>query len=72
MLSQDNQFFTGGLGLAALGFAASMTGRVTTVGTALARRYLLITLEVTSKDPAYPWVLSWLLSWWLSWWLWPP
>lgn len=60
MLSQDNQFFTGGLGLAALGFAASMTGRVTTVGTALARRYLLITLEVTSKDPSYPWVLSWL------------
>ena len=60
LMSQDNQFFTGGLGLAALGFAASMTGRVSTVATALARRYLLITLEVTSKDPAYPWVLSWL------------
>jgi mitochondrial chaperone BCS1 len=56
----DNQFFTGGLGLAALGFAASFATRASNIAGTLARRYLLITLEVTSKDPAYPWVLSWL------------
>ena len=60
LMGEDNQFFTGGLGLAAIGFAASMTGRMSTIATTLARRYLLITLEVTSKDAAYPWVLSWL------------
>ena len=26
----------------------------------LAQRHLLVTLEVTSKDRAYPWVLQWL------------
>merc|ERR1719181_1087802 len=26
----------------------------------LARRHLMVTLEVTSKDVSYPWVLQWL------------
>jgi len=56
----NNEFFTGGLGLAAIGFAASLATRSSAMATTFARRYLLITLEVTSKDPAYPWVLSWL------------
>ena len=28
----------------------------------LAQRHLLVTLEVTSKDKAYPWVLQWLTA----------
>ncbi len=28
----------------------------------MAKRYLLVTLEVTSKDRSYPWVLQWLAA----------
>ena len=57
-----NQFFAGGLGLAALGVGASFLRRGSSVAQAVLRRQLLVTLEVTSKDPSYPWVLNWLNS----------
>ena len=55
-----NQFFTGGIGLAALGAAAGVARAGMRSAVMLLRRHALITLEVTSKDPSYPWVLNWL------------
>mmetsp|Transcript_24798 Transcript_24798/g.59660 ORF Transcript_24798/g.59660 Transcript_24798/m.59660 type:complete len:496 (+) Transcript_24798:297-1784(+) len=56
----ENQFFTGGIGLAALGAAATIARGGLQTAMTLARRHLLMTLEVTSKDPAYPWLLNWI------------
>eukprot|EP01050_Picozoa_sp_SAG11_P002213 SAG11_NODE_108_length_16386_cov_20.828329_7_plen_202_part_00 len=59
-LGMENQFFTGGLGLAALGAMAGAARGLSSAGMAMAKRHLLVTLEVTSKDTSYPWVLNWL------------
>eukprot|EP00939_MAST-03C_sp_MAST-3C-sp1_P002342 g2342.t1 len=58
----DNQFFTGGLGIAALGAAATVARRAGGVAALMFRRHCMTTLEVTSKDLSYPWVLQWLNS----------
>ncbi|KAG5176121.1 BCS1 N terminal-domain-containing protein [Tribonema minus] len=58
----SNPFFTGGVGLALLGAAAGVARRVGAAGTMMARRHLLMTLEVTNKDPSFPWVLHWLTT----------
>ena len=58
----DNALFQGGVGLAGLGIAAQFARRLSGTATMLLRRHFLMTLEVTSKDPAYPWVLNWLNS----------
>ena len=58
----DNQFFAGGLGLALLGAGASVLRRSGSMVSMMARRHLVMTLEVTSKDASYPWVLQWLNS----------
>jgi chaperone BCS1 len=60
LIPADNQFFAGGFGLAALGAGAAILRRSYQVAAQLARRHLLSTLEVTSKDRAFPWVLNWL------------
>jgi len=61
-LPVQNQFFTGGIGLAALGMAATAARGGMRTAAMLARRHLLMTLEVTSKDPSYPWILNWISS----------
>ncbi|SPQ98612.1 Mitochondrial chaperone BCS1 [Plasmodiophora brassicae] len=58
----DTPVFQGGMGLALVGTLAALGRRGLTVGAALARRHLLMSLEVTSKDASYPWVLNWLSS----------
>ena len=60
LLPVDNQFFAGGLGLGAMGIGMSFLRKASTTFSMLARRHLLMTLEVTSKDATYPWVLQWL------------
>ena len=57
---EGNPYFSAGFGLGILGtgLAALRGGARTAV--ALAQRHLLVTLEVTSKDKAYPWVLHWM------------
>eukprot|EP00940_MAST-03C_sp_MAST-3C-sp2_P000621 g621.t1 len=60
LVPTDNQFFTGGLGIAALGVAAGAARRLGGVATLMFRRHCMTTLEVTSKDLSYPWVLHWL------------
>ena len=57
-----NPYFTAGFGLGVLGTGlAALRGAGKTAFT-LAQRHLLVTLEVTSKDRAYPWVLQWLTA----------
>ena len=60
LLPLDNQFFSGGLGLAAMGVGLSFLRKSSATLNMLARRHLMMTLEVTSKDVTYPWVLNWL------------
>ncbi|CAM9854646.1 unnamed protein product [Chrysoparadoxa australica] len=57
---ESNPFFTGGLGLAVLGAAAGFARQGAGLAMMMARRHLIMTLEVTSKDQSYPWVLNWL------------
>ena len=60
LLPTDNAFFSGGLGLGLIGAVAQLGRRGMSVVGLLARRHLLVTLEVTSKDVIYPLVLAWL------------
>ena len=62
ILPADNPVFSGGFGLAVLAAGASMVRSFSQVGITMARRHLLMTLEVTSKDRSYPWVLQWLAA----------
>lgn len=56
----DNAMFSGGFGLAVLAAGAQLLRGASQVGITLAKRHFLVTLEVTSKDRSYPWVLQWL------------
>ena len=59
LLPLDNELFSGGLGLAAMGMALQVARRSSTAASMLARRHLMMTLEVTSGR-GVPWVLQWL------------
>ena len=56
----DNPLFAGGIGLGALGAAAAFARKGALVGLAAARRRLLVNVEISKQDPAYPWILAWL------------
>lgn len=61
-LPTDNPVFSGGFGLAVLGVGAQILRKSSTVAMQMARKHLLVTLEVTNKDRSYPWVLQWLTN----------
>ncbi|CAJ2513079.1 Uu.00g011980.m01.CDS01 [Anthostomella pinea] len=56
----DNPVFAGGFGLASLGAALAFArrGALTTAG--MIRRRMLVNVEISQQDPAYPWILAWL------------
>ena len=56
----DNPLFAGGLGLAGLGAAAATARKGLVAGLGAARRRMLVNLEISRQDPAYPWILAWL------------
>lgn len=56
----DNQVFAGGIGLGVLAGGAQALRLSYQVGIRMLRRQLLTSLEVTSKDKSFPWVLHWL------------
>ena len=56
----ENPLFAGGMGLAGLGAAAAFARRVVISGAALARRRMLVSVEISRRDPSYPWILAWL------------
>lgn len=57
-----NPFFTAGFGLAALGATVRYGSQGLRRGAELAKRRLLVDLEVTRHDPSYPWVLNWMTA----------
>ncbi|KAK2609070.1 Complex III assembly protein translocase and chaperone [Conoideocrella luteorostrata] len=56
----DNPLFAGGIGLASLGAAAAFARKGATVALGAVRRRLLVNVEISKQDPAYPWILAWL------------
>ncbi|CAI6340334.1 unnamed protein product [Periconia digitata] len=57
-----NPFFTAGFGLAALATAARVGQKALTHGASLVRRRMLVDLEITRHDHAYPWLLLWMTN----------
>lgn len=55
-----NPLFTAGFGLAALAAAARLAQQGLRKGADLARRRLLVDVEITRHDDAYPWLLHWM------------
>jgi len=55
-----NPYFSAGFGLGLLGTGFAAMRGAGKAAVTMAQRHLLVTLEVTSKDKAYPWVLQWL------------
>ncbi|KOS22236.1 Mitochondrial chaperone BCS1 [Escovopsis weberi] len=56
----DNPLFAGGIGLASLGAAAAFARKGLLSALGAARRRLLVNVEISKQDAAYPWVLAWL------------
>ena len=57
---EGNPYFSAGFGLGIMGAGLAAMRGMGKAALTLAKRHLLVTLEVTSKDRAYPWVLQWL------------
>ena len=57
-----NPYFTAGFGLGVMATALTAARAGGKAGLVMLQRQLLVTLEVTSKDRAYPWVLQWLTA----------
>ena len=56
----ENPLFAGGIGLASLGAAAAFARKGAIIALGAARRRLIVNVEISKQDPAYPWVLAWL------------
>ena len=56
----ENPVFAGGLGLAGLGVAAQIGRKSVIRGATLVKQRLLVNLEISKRDPSYPWILQWL------------
>ena len=56
----NNPVFSGGFGLAILAVGASALRSSARLSLDLLKRHFVISLEVTSKDKAYPWILQWI------------
>lgn len=59
-LLNGNPYFEAGFGLTLVGTCLAAARGGAKAAAAATRRHFLVTLEVTSKDRAYPWVLAWL------------
>jgi len=60
--SPTSAVFAGGAGVAVMGVALGAARSSSRLVTNVLRRQFTTTLEVTSKDAAYPWILHWLKS----------
>ncbi|GAA6018529.1 hypothetical protein JCM10207_007207 [Rhodosporidiobolus poonsookiae] len=56
----SNPYFSAGFGLMALGVGAQLLRRSAVYGATIAQRRLLVSLEISSKDPSYLWFLQWM------------
>ncbi|KAM0789351.1 hypothetical protein ACM66B_000182 [Microbotryomycetes sp. NB124-2] len=55
-----NPYFSAGFGLMALGVGATVLRRGAVQFATLAQRRMLVSLEISSKDPSYLWFLQWM------------
>ncbi|KAF2199255.1 hypothetical protein GQ43DRAFT_399185 [Delitschia confertaspora ATCC 74209] len=58
----SNPFFTAGFGLAALAAGARIGQKGIQHGADALRRRMLVDLEITRHDEAYPWLLQWMTT----------
>lgn len=58
----SNPYFSAGFGLIGVGTSLAVLKQGAVRGADLIRRQLLMTLEISSKDKSYSWVLQWLTS----------
>ncbi|KAH7039771.1 BCS1 N terminal-domain-containing protein [Microdochium trichocladiopsis] len=56
----SNPVFAGGFGLASLGAVLAFARKGVVSAGGLLRRRMLVNVEISRQDPAYPWVLAWL------------
>lgn len=56
----SNPYFNAGFGLAALGVGYRVVGRFSKTLMTIAKKKLLISLEVTNTDPAFRWILNYV------------
>ncbi|KAK8084436.1 BCS1 protein precursor [Apiospora hydei] len=56
----ENPVFAGGFGLASLGAVLTFARRGAISAAGLMRRRLLVHVEISRQDAAYPWILAWL------------
>lgn len=59
-LFTDNPYFSAGFGLLGVGTGLALLRQGLIRSAGMLQRRLLTTLEITSRDPAYPWVLNWI------------
>ena len=59
---QQNAFLSGGLTLMVIGSSAALSRKLPAQVWAFVERRLSITLEISSRDPAFRWVQTWLAS----------
>ncbi len=52
--------FSGGFALAVIAAGTQLLRKCSQFSMMMAKRHFLMTLEVTSKDRSYPWILQWL------------
>ncbi|KAM8934846.1 mitochondrial chaperone BCS1 [Pelodytes ibericus] len=57
---KDNPYFGAGFGLVGVGTALALFRKSAQLGLIAFRRHYMITLEVTSKDKSYHWLLNWI------------
>ncbi|KAI5474930.1 mitochondrial chaperone bcs1 [Pseudohyphozyma bogoriensis] len=58
----SNPYFSAGFGLMALGVGAQLFRRSAVQFGTIAQRRMLVSLEISSKDPAYLWFLQWMAA----------
>ncbi|VDI73358.1 mitochondrial chaperone BCS1 [Mytilus galloprovincialis] len=56
----DNPYFGAGAGLFGIGMFTALARKGTQMGMILFRRHCMMSLEVTSKDKSYYWLLNWI------------
>ena len=56
----DNPYFGAGFGLVGIGTGLAILRKSSQYGMVFFRRHCLITLEVTSRDKSYQWLLQWI------------
>jgi chaperone BCS1 len=56
----NNPYFNAGFGLVGIGLVMTLLRRGVMQAGTLARRRLLVTLEIPSRDKSYPWFLHWM------------